>query len=51
MDLKDFVSVAICMHNGGRYIAAALESVFAQSYPHFEVVLVDDGYADFAANA
>src|ERR1043165_1008193 len=50
MDLKDFVSVAICMHNGGRYIAAALESVFAQSYPHFEVVLVDDGSTDGAAD-
>jgi glycosyltransferase involved in cell wall biosynthesis len=50
MDLKDFVSVAICMHNGGRYIAAALESVFAQSYPHFEVVLVDDGSTDGSAD-
>jgi glycosyltransferase involved in cell wall biosynthesis len=34
------------MHNGGSYIVAALESVVAQTYQHFEIILVDDGSTD-----
>ncbi len=38
------------MHNGGRYIVTALESVFAQTYRDFEIVLVDDGSTDRSAD-
>jgi glycosyltransferase involved in cell wall biosynthesis len=40
------VTVAICMHNGSRYIVETLESVFAQSFQDFEIVIVDDGSSD-----
>jgi glycosyltransferase involved in cell wall biosynthesis len=40
------VSVIIPVHNGARYLRAALESVFAQTYNPFEVIVVDDGSAD-----
>lgn len=43
------VSVAICMHNGSRYIDEALQSVFAQTFQEFEIIVVDgstDGSAD-----
>ena len=40
------VSVIIPVYNGGRHLRAALESVFAQSYRPFEVIVVDDGSTD-----
>jgi glycosyltransferase involved in cell wall biosynthesis len=40
------VSVIIPVYNGQQYIDAALESVFAQTYPRVEVVVVDDGSAE-----
>src|SRR3954451_14666776 len=38
------------MHNGIPYIAEALESVFAQSWQDFEIVVIDDGSTDGSAD-
>lgn len=43
------VSVVVASHNGERFVAAALESVYAQDYEPFEVVFVDDGSEDGTA--
>ncbi len=40
------VSVVITAFNTGRYLPETLESVFAQSYPNYEVIVVDDGSTD-----
>jgi glycosyltransferase involved in cell wall biosynthesis len=40
------VSVIMPAYNTSGYVAAALESVFAQSFTDFEVVLVNDGSPD-----
>ena len=40
------MSIVITTFNTGRYLPETLESVFAQSYGNFEVIVVDDGSTD-----
>jgi glycosyltransferase involved in cell wall biosynthesis/GT2 family glycosyltransferase len=40
------VSVLVAVHNGERYLRAALESIFRQTVSDFELVVVDDGSTD-----
>lgn len=44
------VSVVVPVYNGERFLRAALESVFAQDYQPFEVIVVDDGSQDGSAH-
>jgi glycosyltransferase involved in cell wall biosynthesis len=40
------VSIAMCTYNGAAYLVEQLESIMAQSYPVFEIVIYDDGSTD-----
>jgi glycosyltransferase involved in cell wall biosynthesis len=43
------VTVAICCFNGEQYLEKTLNSVLAQDYSNFEIVIVDDGSSDGTA--
>jgi len=44
------VSVLVPVRNGARTVAAAVASIRAQSYPHWELLAIDDGSSDASAD-
>lgn len=46
---RPLVSAIITTYNYGRFVCDAVQSVLAQSYPHVEVIVVDDGSTDDTA--
>lgn len=45
--MKDpFVSVVVAVKNGEKTLAKCVQSLLAQEYPRFEVIVVDDGSTD-----
>jgi len=43
---QPLVSVIIASYNHAAYIEASIESVLAQTYPHIELLVIDDGSKD-----
>jgi glycosyltransferase involved in cell wall biosynthesis len=44
--VNPLVSVIVTFHDQARFVAPTLDSVLAQTYPHMEVIVVDDGSTD-----
>ncbi len=45
------VSIIIPVYNGANYLGQAIESALAQTYPHVEVIVVNDGSRDEGSTA
>lgn len=40
------ISAVMAVYNGERYVEEAIDSILAQTYPYFELIVVDDGSTD-----
>lgn len=48
--MKDLISVIVPVYNSERYIRSCVESALAQTYPAFELLLIEDGSSDHSLN-
>ncbi len=48
--MKELISVIVPVYNVERYIRETMESVLAQTYPQWELLLVEDGSTDGSAD-
>jgi len=44
--VEGLLSIVLPVYNGEKYLAEALESIFRQTYRHFELIAIDDGSSD-----
>jgi len=44
--LRPLISVAMPVYNGEQYLAEAIESILAQTFNNFELIIIDDGSTD-----
>lgn len=46
MSQQPFISVLLPVYNCADYVKEAIESILAQTYPHFELIIINDGSKD-----
>jgi len=46
MNETPFISICIPVYNGARYLAESIDSALSQTYPNFEIIVIDDRSSD-----
>ncbi|NJO92418.1 MAG: glycosyltransferase family 2 protein [Chloroflexia bacterium] len=46
MNQESLISIIIANYNNARYISEALDSIFAQTYKNFEIIIIEDCSTD-----
>lgn len=46
---RPLVSVVLPVYNGSEYLSEAITSILGQTYPNFELIIIDDGSTDDSA--
>ena len=49
MNMNPTVSVFMTVYNGAKYLRPSIDSLLAQTFPDFELIVVDDGSTDGSA--
>lgn len=50
MDKEKNVSVCMAVYNGEKYLREAIDSILNQTYPYFELIIINDGSTDNSEN-
>ncbi len=48
--MSALISIIVPVYNVEKYLCRCVDSILAQSYPHLEIILVDDGSTDSSGN-
>ena len=49
-NINFFFSIMICSYNSEKFISETLDSIIAQSFKNWEIIIVDDGSIDNSTN-
>lgn len=44
--MSEFISIIVPIYNAERTLGKCIDSILSQTYPHFELLLIDDGSED-----